>query len=257
MKSVVEQLLDLPLEIKQRNVDVIPGTGYLAPSEKNPLYESLGLFDVASSASVSNFCSQLRVSSQQREIIESYAEAMYEFSIDMARKMAKSMGVEDYNFEGWSCTLRMNKYNFTPESIGSSGVQNHTDSGFLTILQDDENIGGLQVMNETGKYVAADYLPGTLVVNFGDAATLWSNGILRNVQHRVQCKGAGIRMSIATFLSPPHDQVIESLPNFVDADQPPIYGPITFEALRGLRVSKNLRAGEALQLIRLHNTKSI
>ncbi|XP_021722434.1 2-oxoglutarate-dependent dioxygenase DAO-like [Chenopodium quinoa] len=66
MKSAVGQLHDLPLEVKQQNVDVIPGSGYVAPSEKNPLYESLGLFDVASSASVSTFCSQLRVSPQQR-----------------------------------------------------------------------------------------------------------------------------------------------------------------------------------------------
>ena len=66
MIDLTRDLLDLPLEIKQRNKDVIPGSGYMAPSEKNPLYEALGLFDARSSSSVSSFCSQLEASPQQR-----------------------------------------------------------------------------------------------------------------------------------------------------------------------------------------------
>lgn len=66
MKSVARELLDLPIEIKRKNVDVLPGSGYMSPSEKNPLYEALGLFDVASPTSVSTFCTQLQASSKQR-----------------------------------------------------------------------------------------------------------------------------------------------------------------------------------------------
>uniref|UniRef100_A0A803LMS7 Fe2OG dioxygenase domain-containing protein n=1 Tax=Chenopodium quinoa TaxID=63459 RepID=A0A803LMS7_CHEQI len=193
MKSVSKELLDLPIEIKRRNVDVIPGSG---------------------------------------EIIESYARATYKAAIDIASKMSMSLGLTDYSFEGWPLQFRINKYSFTPEVIGSSGVQIHTDSGFLTILQDDENLGGLEVMNESGEFVAADPLPGTLVVNLGDVAVPWSNGILRNVQHRVQCKGAGIRMSIATFLSPPPDKIIEAPAEFVDAEHPRLYAPITYEEFK-------------------------
>lgn len=82
------------------------------------------------------------------------------------------MGLTGYSFEGWPCQFRINKYTFTPETIGSSGVQIHTDSGFLTILQDDENLGGLEVMDESGVFVAVDPSPGTLVVNLGDAAVV-------------------------------------------------------------------------------------
>ncbi|XP_021759327.1 2-oxoglutarate-dependent dioxygenase DAO-like [Chenopodium quinoa] len=249
MKSVSKELLDLPIEVKRQNVDVIPGSGYMEPSEKNPLYEALGLFDVASSLSVSNFCSQLQASPHQREIIESYARGIYKAAIDIASKMSKSLGLTDYSFENWPCQFRINKYSFTPEAIGSSGVQIHTDAGFITILQDDENLGGLEVMNESGEFVAADPLPGTLVVNLGDVAVPWSNGILRNVQHRVQCKGAGIRMSIATFLSPPPDKIIEAPAEFVDAEHPRLYAPITYEELRRLRFTKKLHAGEVLELI--------
>lgn len=66
MKAVVRSLLDLPSDIKKRNSDVIAGSGYMAPSEKNPLYEALGLYDMGSSQAVQAFCSQLDASPHQR-----------------------------------------------------------------------------------------------------------------------------------------------------------------------------------------------
>lgn len=66
MKAVVRSLLDLPQEIKQRNRDVIAGSGYVAPSERNPLYEALGLYDIASSEALDEFCTQLDASPHQR-----------------------------------------------------------------------------------------------------------------------------------------------------------------------------------------------
>lgn len=66
MKKVVRELLDLPMEIKMRNTDVIAGSGYMAPSQVNPLYEALGLYDLGNPHSVRTFCSQLDVSPHQR-----------------------------------------------------------------------------------------------------------------------------------------------------------------------------------------------
>lgn len=66
MKKVVRDLLDLPMEIKRRNTDVIAGSGYMAPSDKNPLYEALGLYDLGSPQALRDFCSQLGASPHQR-----------------------------------------------------------------------------------------------------------------------------------------------------------------------------------------------
>jgi isopenicillin N synthase-like dioxygenase len=66
MKRVVRSLLDLPFDVKKRNLDVISGSGYMAPSQVNPLYEALGLYDMGSSQAVETFCSQLDASSYQR-----------------------------------------------------------------------------------------------------------------------------------------------------------------------------------------------
>ncbi|TQD89066.1 hypothetical protein C1H46_025354 [Malus baccata] len=252
MKSVVRSLLDLPMEIKKQNKDVIAGSGYMAPSKVNPLYEALGLYDLGSGQAVDSFCSQLNASSYQREVIEKYAQAVYEQIVDIGKKLAESLGLADNDYlKGWPCQFRINKYNFTPESVGSSGVQLHTDSGFLTILQDDEDVGGLEVMDKSGAFVAVDPCPGTLLVNLGDVAKAWSNGRLCNVKHRVQCREATIRISIATFLLGPREKaVVEAPPEFVDSEHPQLYVPFSYEDYRKLRLSTKLQAGEALALVR-------
>ncbi|KAK2657715.1 hypothetical protein Ddye_010767 [Dipteronia dyeriana] len=251
--TVMSEMKDLPLEIKRRNTDVIAGSGFMEPSQANPLYEALGLYDMASSQAVHTFSSQLDASPHQREIIEIYARAIHELSMDIVQKLAQSMGLMGNLFEGWPCEFRINKYNFTPETVGSPGVQLHTDSGFLTILQEDENVGGLEVMDKSGAFVSVDPLPGALLVNLGDFATLWSNGMLYNVKHRVQCKEAAIRVSIATFLLGPKEAALEAPDEFVNSEHPRLYIPVTYEDYRKLRLSTKMQAGEALELVRSHS----
>ncbi|GMH14937.1 hypothetical protein Nepgr_016778 [Nepenthes gracilis] len=253
MKTLVGSLLDLPVEIKRRNTDAVAGSGYMARSEVNPLYEALGLYDVGSAEAVDTFCSQLEAFPHQRKTIELYAEAIYKLTMNIGRKLAMSYGVAGDVFNGWNCQFRINKYSFTQETIGSSGVQIHTDSGFLTILQDDENVSGLEVMDQSGSFIAIDPWPGTLVLNLGDIATVWSNGRLHTVKHRVQCREATTRLSIATFLAPPKDMLLEAPPEFVDSQHPRLYAPFTYEHFRNLRSAGKLHAGEALELLRCKN----
>ncbi|EOA34081.1 hypothetical protein CARUB_v10021582mg, partial [Capsella rubella] len=94
-------------------------------------------------------------------------------------------------------------------------------TGFLTILQDDENVDGLEAMdNSSGAFFPIRPLPNTLAINLGDSATIWSNGRLCNVKHRVQCKEATTRISIASFLLGPMDTDLEVPSEFVDVEHP-------------------------------------
>ena len=105
-----------------------------------------------------------------REIIERYGEAIHGLAVKIGQKIAESLGVVVDDLKDWPCQFRINKYNFTPEAVGSSGVQIHTDSGFLTILQDDENVGGLEVLNPSASFLPVPPFPGSLLVNLGDIA---------------------------------------------------------------------------------------
>ncbi|CAN6239832.1 unnamed protein product [Urochloa humidicola] len=206
MKAAVRALFDLPDDAKRRNTDVIPGSGYVAPSATNPLYEAFGLLDAASPADVDAFCARLDAPPNVRESVKSYAEKMHGVIVDVAGKLASSLGLEGQSFEDWPCQFRINRYNYTQDTVGSSGVQTHTDSSFLTVLQEDECVGGLEVMDlATGEFVAVDPVAGSFLVNIGDVGTVWSNGRLHNVKHRVQCVAPVQRISIAMFLLGPKD----------------------------------------------------
>ncbi|CAA2997283.1 2-oxoglutarate-dependent dioxygenase DAO-like [Olea europaea subsp. europaea] len=105
-------------------------------------------------------------------------------------------------------------------SRGSDGLKSHRDNGFLTIVKDDGILSVLEVMEKSGKFVAIDPCPGTLLVTLGDIARVWSNGRFYNVKHRVVCKEAGMRMSIVTFLLGGRDTMVETPPELVDSEHP-------------------------------------
>ena len=105
-----------------------------------------------------------------------YCQAIHELALDIGCKLSQSLGLGGDLLKGWPCQLWLNKYNFTPQTVGITGGQLHSDVGFLTILQADEMVGGLEVLmnDDSGTYIAVDPLPEasrtTLFVNLGDLA---------------------------------------------------------------------------------------
>ncbi|PSS05907.1 2-oxoglutarate-dependent dioxygenase [Actinidia chinensis var. chinensis] len=251
MKAVSRSLLDLPLEVKLRNSHPVQGKGYTPRNNASPVFEGLGCYDMAAPGALDNFFDQLCVSPQQREIISKYSTAIHELGMDMGRKLLNGLGLFGDLFNGWPCQLRINKYNYTPEYVGSTGAVLHTDPGFLTILQDDEIIGGLEAVHkETGEYIPVDPMPGSLVVNLGDLAEIWSNGRLWSVKHRVQCYEGRVRLSIALFVLGPKDGALGAPEELVDSEHPRLYNPMNFEDYRMLRITTRSPTG-AIELLRI------
>lgn len=81
---------------------------------------------------------------------------------------------------------------------GVEGLGMHTDMSCITIVKQDE-IGGLQVKSQDGKWVNIEPCEGTLVVNIGDLLQAWSNGVLTSSEHRVVLKPSVSRLSLAFF----------------------------------------------------------
>lgn len=61
----------------------------------------------------------------------------------------------------------------------------HTDSGILTLLHQDAT-GGLEVQDSSGNWVAAPYVPESIVVNIGDLMAMVSGGRFVATMHRVR-----------------------------------------------------------------------
>ncbi|KQQ15486.1 2-oxobutyrate oxidase [Methylobacterium sp. Leaf121] len=98
------------------------------------------------------------------------------------------------------------------EATGDNqGVGAHKDSGFLTLLVQD-GVGGLEVEDADGRWIAVAPVEGAFVVNVGELLELASNGYLRATIHRVVTPDAGRdRLSIAFFLGARHDATVPLL----------------------------------------------
>jgi isopenicillin N synthase-like dioxygenase len=95
--------------------------------------------------------------------------------------------------------LKTIRYPGRHETLDDQGCGPHKDGGLLTLVRQDR-VGGLQVETDAG-WVDAPPVPGTFVVNIGEALELASDGYLRATVHRVVTPPAGDdRLSLAFFL---------------------------------------------------------
>ncbi|KAI0515775.1 hypothetical protein KFK09_008442 [Dendrobium nobile] len=205
MKASTEYLFKLPSEVKQCNTDVIIKSGHVVA----PL-----------------------------EILSTYASKVHDLMVDLASKIVECLGITSYSFQEWHSHLRMNRYNFTKETIiGSIGGAVHTDNSFITVVLEDESVDGLEIMDLTGNFVSVDPVPGTFLCTMGDIAKIWSNGRFHNVRHRIICKKAMPRTTVALFMLAPKDNKIEPQAEFVDFEHPKLYQSFDYNEYRMLKLS--------------------
>ena len=128
-------------------------------------------------------------------------------------------------------TLRLLHYptlTTTPRA-GQLRAGAHSDYGSLTLLFQD-NVGGLEVQNTRGDWIAAPTIPDTVLINTGDLMQRWSNNVFCSTKHRVKLptpdQTQQERYSIAFFCQPDADAEIVCLPTCHDKHNPPKYPPI-------------------------------
>ncbi|XP_028781095.1 2-oxoglutarate-Fe(II) type oxidoreductase hxnY-like isoform X2 [Neltuma alba] len=126
-------------------------------------------------------------------------------------------------------TLRLLHYEgqTSNPSRGLYGAGAHTDYGLITLLATDD-VPGLQICKDRDAkpQIWEDVAPlkGAFIVNLGDMLERWSNCIFKSTLHRVLGNGQE-RYSIAYFLEPNHDCLVECLPTCKSESNPPKYFP--------------------------------
>lgn len=161
----------------------------------------------------------------------------YEHSLSQAFKLLSvfchSLEVpEDFfeqGFSGENTALRLLYYPTRGAEVSSDlqlGAGAHTDYGVITLLFQDE-AGGLEVRGADGDWIPVEPEEGVIIINTGDLIERWTNGKFRSTEHRVQPKiGQEERYSIALFIDPDNDVIVEVLPSCIDGDEPK-YPPTT------------------------------
>lgn len=149
-----------------------------------------------------------------------------------------------YESEFKNCNgyLRINNYS-PPEKLEDEveGLGMHTDMSCVTIVYQDE-IGGLQVRSQEGKWMDIRPCEGTLVVNIGDVLQAWSNEKLRSSEHRVILKQPANRFSLAFFWCFEDEKVITAPDEVVGEGNVKLYKP--FVCIDYLKFRENNEKGK-------------
>ncbi|KAK2997452.1 hypothetical protein RJ639_024724, partial [Escallonia herrerae] len=174
-----------------------------------------------------------------RQTMEKYHREALAVAKKVARIIALALDLEDDFFNRPEmlgkpiATLRLLHYEdrVSEPAKGIFGAGAHSDFGFITLLATDD-VFGLQICKDKDaepqmwEYIAP--LKGAFIVNLADMLERWSNFIFRSTMHRVLGNGQE-RYSIAYFVEPSHDCLVECLPTCQSQENPPKFPPIKFE----------------------------
>ncbi|MEI6161979.1 MAG: 2-oxoglutarate and iron-dependent oxygenase domain-containing protein [Roseococcus sp.] len=161
--------------------------------------------------------------------MEAYYAEMMRCGAQLMRAIAVSLDLpQDFFAAHYTLPLQRTQAVFyppqPPDDTEGFGVAPHTDFGCITLLWQDDS-GGLEVKErQSGEWIPAPPLPGTLVINVGDLLGRWSNDRFASTPHRVVNRSGHERISIATFHDPNFQAPID--PRALGASEP-IYAPTT------------------------------
>jgi len=194
-------------------------------------------------------------------VIRAYYANCKSLALRLLSAVAGNLGVNpDYLAREFDAShtsfLRLNHYPRHPLAETGDhvpfGVGEHTDSGALTLLlQDDQP--GLEVFRD-GRWHLVAPTPGALVVNVGDMVQVWSNDQYRAALHRVITNPVTDRYSVPFFLNPSYETTYEPLPTTVSRSTPSRYRRINWRDFRAQRAAGDYAdLGEEIQISHYRN----
>ncbi|KAL4809883.1 putative oxidoreductase [Aspergillus unguis] len=145
-----------------------------------------------------------------RHTLETYLAALAPIAEHFQALIAEALGLEasalkDLFDEPVQQKLKLIKYPAPTSSSdegSSQGVGPHKDSEFLTFLYQATPHKGLEVQNKQGQWIAADPIPGSLVVNIGRALEAITQGVCVATTHRVNLSSENYTSDNGTSLGP-------------------------------------------------------
>lgn len=136
-----------------------------------------------------------------------------------------------------SMLMKVNHYPPCPEPSLTLGMTKHSDPNLITILLQDD-VCGLQVFKDE-KWIAVEPIPHAFVVNMGYQLQIISNGKLISAEHRAVTNSRDARTSVAFFVSPSEECVIEPAQALTDELHPPIFKSFKYKEFLSYYFAKN------------------
>jgi isopenicillin N synthase-like dioxygenase len=149
-----------------------------------------------------------------RDAFNRYFDATHVVGWRLMRAFAAALGLDEEHFVRRIAKpiSRCSAVYYPPQAPESGseqfGVAPHTDYGCLTLVY-QANVGGLEVYGRERQWLLAHRIEDTFVVNVGDLLARWTNDRFRSTPHRVVNRSGEERLSLATFVDPQHDCLVE------------------------------------------------
>ncbi len=165
-----------------------------------------------------------------REAIIGYCDTLERLVQKMVRIYARALGLPaeyfDGPFKGFQYTLRMTHYPHQDGPIEDEfGLAPHTDTSFLTLLAPND-VPGLSIKTQSGKWIEAPAIPDAYVVNGGQMLQRWTNDFFLATPHCAINRSGKERYAIPFFCDSNIDWPVAAVPTTVGPDKPPKY-PMT------------------------------
>ncbi|KAF8401868.1 hypothetical protein HHK36_012817 [Tetracentron sinense] len=159
-----------------------------------------------------------------REVVATYSVEMRKLGSRLLDLIGEGLGLESGYFGDELSSeelLMINNYPACPDPSLTLGLPKHSDPNLITLLL-QEDVYGLQVFKD-GQWIGIEPLPNAFVVNLGHQLQIISNGMLRSADHRVVTNSSVARTTVATFIHPSSECIIEPAKPLVKAHGSPLY----------------------------------
>jgi isopenicillin N synthase-like dioxygenase len=166
-----------------------------------------------------------------RDVIVDYCKTVERLVQKMVRLYARALDLPveyfDQPFKEPQYKLRMTHYPHQASAPDDEfGIAPHTDTSFLTLLAPND-VPGLSIRTQSGKWIAAPAIPDAFIVNGGQLLQRWTNDYFLATPHRAVNQSGGERYALAFFCDSNIDWPVAAVPTRVGPDRPPKY-PTTY-----------------------------
>ncbi|KAG6502554.1 gibberellin 3-beta-dioxygenase 1-like [Zingiber officinale] len=171
------------------------------------------------------------------DVIEEYSAHMQRLARKLLRLMLFSLGLDDDDLgpiHDTTAVLHLNSYPACPDPNRAMGLAPHTDSTLLTLLYQSDS-SGLQVLEQSNRWVTVPPMSGALIVNVGDLFQILSNGRYKSVVHRAVVDRSRHRISVAYMCGPQKDAKVSPLEKLVEAQGRAAYRAVTWPEYLNLK----------------------
>ncbi|KAK4431789.1 protein SRG1 [Sesamum alatum] len=153
-----------------------------------------------------------------------YTAKVREIEEQLLKAMARSLSLPEDSFviqfgERPSTYVRFNYYPPCARPDLVIGLKPHADGSGMTILLQDEQVEGLQLLKDD-QWFRVPIMPYALMVNIGDQLEIISNGIFRSPVHRALTNSTRERNTLAVFCAPDPAKEIGPVEELIDEKRP-------------------------------------